>query len=123
MPKGKMSKEKYRQCEIWRVMSLVDNAFYPCDLSLFFLHSFGLKIVQIHHPNILAFIELLQKEEVRFHHMNTQFNAGLAARAKQVTTIPIQNRVDTVDRRYYDGLIDVMEYLDGFSQVVATKKK
>jgi hypothetical protein len=36
--------------------------------------------VQIHHSNNCSFIELLQKEEVRFHHMNTQFNSGLAAR-------------------------------------------
>jgi hypothetical protein len=54
--------------------------------------------------------------------MNTQFNAGLAARTKQVITIAIQNRIDTLDQRYYDGLIDVMKYLVGLSPVVAKKK-
>jgi hypothetical protein len=87
------------------------------------LHSRFSRRVQIHHSNIWSFIELLQKEEVRFHHMNTQFNVGLAARTKQVTTIAIQNRIDTLDRRYYDGLIEVMKYLDRLSQVVAKKKK
>jgi hypothetical protein len=86
-------------------------------------HSRFNRRVQIHHPNIWSFIELLQKEEVRFHHMNIQFNAGLAARTKQVKTIAIQNRIDTLDQRYYDGLLDVMKYLDGLSQVVTKKKK
>jgi hypothetical protein len=86
-------------------------------------HSRFNRRVQIYHPNIWSFIELLQKEAVHFHHMNTQFNAGLAARTKQVTTIAIQNRIDTLDRRYYDDLIDAMKYLDGLSQVVAKKKK
>ncbi len=54
--------------------------------------------------------------------MNTQFIAGLAARTKQVITSAIQNRIDTLDQRYYDGLIDVMKYLVGLS-ILPTKVK
>lgn len=75
------------------------------------------------HQPAISFIEVLQKEEVRFHHMNTQFDAGLGARTKQIKTIAIQSRIDNLNQRYYDSLIDVMKYLDGFSQVVAKKKK
>ena len=63
-----------------------------------------------------------QGEESRFYHMLIQFNAGLGARTKQAKTIAIQRRIDHLDKRYYDGLINVMEYLDGLSFTVATQK-
>jgi hypothetical protein len=55
--------------------------------------------------------------------MYTQFNAGLGARPKQAKTIAIQRRIDNLGIRYYDGIINVMEYLDGLSFVVAKRKK
>ena len=55
--------------------------------------------------------------------MHTQFTAGLGARPKQAKTIAIQRRIDNFDVRYYDGVINVMEYLDGLSFVVAKRKK
>ena len=68
-------------------------------------------------------IKFLQGEESRFHHMYTQFNADLGARAKQARTIAIQHHIDNLDKRYYDGQISVMEYLDGLSFTVAKWKK
>ena len=55
--------------------------------------------------------------------MYIQFNAGLGARAKRAKTIAIQRRIDNLDKRYYDGLISVMEYLDGLSFTIAKRKK
>ncbi len=55
--------------------------------------------------------------------MYTQFTAGLGARPKQAKTIAIQHRIDNLGIRYYDGVINVMEYLDGLSLVVAKRKK
>ena len=55
--------------------------------------------------------------------MNIQFSAGLGARAKQAKTIAIQRRIDCLDKRHYDGLINVMEYLKGLSFTVAKRKK
>jgi hypothetical protein len=55
--------------------------------------------------------------------MYTQFSAGLSARAKQAKTIANQRRIGTLGERYYDGLINVMEYLDGLSFTVAKRKK
>ncbi len=59
----------------------------------------------------------------RFHHKYTQFTAGLGARPKQAKTIAIQRRIDNLGIRYYDGVINVMEYLDGLSFIVAKRKK
>jgi hypothetical protein len=86
-------------------------------------HSRFNRRVQLHHPNIWSFIKFLQGEESRFYHMLIQFNAGLGARTKQAKTIAIQRRIDNLDKRYYDGLINVMEYLDGLSFTVAKRKK
>ncbi len=55
--------------------------------------------------------------------MYTQFTAGLGARPKQAKTIAIQHRIDNLGIRYYDGVINAMEYLDGLSLVVAKRKK
>ena len=55
--------------------------------------------------------------------MYTQINAGLGARSNQAKTIAMQGRIDNLDKQYYDGLIDVMEYLDGLSFTVAKRKK
>ncbi|CAF4356626.1 unnamed protein product, partial [Rotaria magnacalcarata] len=71
-------------------------------------HSRFNRRVLVHHPNIWSFIKFLQGEESRFYHMNIQFSAGLGARAKQAKTIAIQRRIDCLDKRYYDGLINVM---------------
>ncbi|CAF3739739.1 unnamed protein product [Rotaria socialis] len=42
---------------------------------------------------------------------------------KQAKTIAIQRRIDTLDKRYYDGAMNAMEYLDGLSFTVAKRKK
>ncbi|CAM4843789.1 unnamed protein product [Rotaria magnacalcarata] len=56
--------------------------------------------------------------------MRTNNNTeGLGARTKQAQTISIQRRIDNLDKRYYDGLINVIEYLDGLSFTVVKRKK
>ncbi|CAF4000286.1 unnamed protein product [Rotaria sordida] len=86
-------------------------------------HSRFNRRVQIHHPNIWSFIKFLQAEESRFHHMYIQFSSGLSTRTQKVKTIAIQHRIENLTERYNDGLIHVMEYLDGLSLVIAKKKK
>ncbi|CAF4702550.1 unnamed protein product, partial [Rotaria magnacalcarata] len=93
---------------------------------LFFCAAFHSRFnrrVQVNHPNIWSFIKFLQGEENRFHHIYIQFTAGLGARPKQAKTIAIQRRIDTLDKRYYDGAMNAMEYLDGLSFTVAKRKK
>ncbi|CAF0948876.1 unnamed protein product [Rotaria sp. Silwood1] len=41
---------------------------------------------------------------------------------KLLKTIAIQRRVDNLGERYYDGVINAMEYLDGLSFIVAKRK-
>jgi hypothetical protein len=45
------------------------------------------------------------------------------SRTKHPRTVAIQRHIDNLDKRYYDGLIPPMEYLDGLSVVVAKGKK
>ena len=52
-----------------------------------------------------------------------KITTSLGARTKQAKTIAIQRCIDNLDKRYYDGLIDVMEYLNGLSFTVAKRKK
>ncbi|CAF1277492.1 unnamed protein product [Rotaria sp. Silwood1] len=86
-------------------------------------HSRFNRRVQILHPNIWSFIKFLQAEESRFHHRHIQFSSGLGTRTQKFKTIAIQHRIENLTERYNDGLINVMEYLDGLSLVVAKKKK
>jgi hypothetical protein len=55
--------------------------------------------------------------------MYIPFTAGLGARAKQAKRIAIQRRIDNLGKRYYDGLINVMKYLDSLSFTVVKRKK
>ncbi|CAF0838537.1 unnamed protein product [Rotaria sordida] len=79
--------------------------------------------VQVNHTNLWSFIKFQQDEEVHFHHMSVQFTTGSEARPKQAKTIVIQRRIANLDERYYDGVINAMEYLDGLSFTVAKQKK
>ena len=67
-------------------------------------------------------MKLLQGEENRFHHMFTQFKAGLGAGNKQAKTLAIQHRIDHLGERYRCGTMTAMEYLDGPSYTVAKRK-
>ncbi len=55
--------------------------------------------------------------------MNIQFSVDLGPWVKQAKTKAIQRYIDCLDKRYYDGLINVMEYLKGLSFTVAKRKK
>ncbi len=57
----------------------------------------------------------VEKINIEKGHMHIQFNAGLGARAKQAKTIAIQYRTDSLNKWYYDDVINVMEYIDGLS--------
>ncbi|CAM4798434.1 unnamed protein product [Rotaria magnacalcarata] len=46
----------------------------------------------------------------------------LGARPEHAKTIAIQRRIDNLGQRYYDGVISVMDYLDGLSYSGKTKK-
>ncbi|CAF3752326.1 unnamed protein product [Rotaria sordida] len=54
--------------------------------------------------------------------MCIQFNAGLGVIIKQIKTIPIQRHISNLDKRYYYGAINAMEYLDNLSFTVSQRK-
>ncbi|CAF3960486.1 unnamed protein product, partial [Rotaria sp. Silwood1] len=86
-------------------------------------HSRFNRRVHINHPNIWSFIKFLQAEESRFHHMHIQFSSDLGTRTQKAKAIAIQHRIENHTERYNHSLINVMEYLDGLSLVVAKQKK
>jgi len=47
---------------------------------------------------------------------------SLGAKAKYGKTIASQRRIDNLGERYYDGLINVREYVDGLLLIVAKPK-
>jgi hypothetical protein len=67
-------------------------------------------------------VQQILAEEGCFHHILIQFSGGLGARAQQAKTIAIQRRIENFTKRYHDGLMNVMEYLDGLLLIVAKQK-
>ena len=74
------------------------------------------------HPNIWSFIKFLQDEEKRVQWVTVQWLAG-ATKKKNLRTTNLQNRINTLNNRYANNLIDASDLLLGFSYVVATKSR
>ena len=45
------------------------------------------------------------------------------SKPEQAKTIAIQRHIDNLDKRYYDELVDVIEYLNGLSLTVVKRNK
>ena len=73
------------------------------------------------HPNVWAFIACIKNEEVVFQQQVLKTQAG-AQKRKAPKTLAIQNRLDTLKERFNRDEIDRIEYLDGLSLLVASKK-
>lgn len=74
------------------------------------------------HPNIWSFIKFLQDEEKRVQCITIQWLAG-AAKKKNLRATNLQNRINVLNNRYANNLINASELLVGFSYVVAKKSK
>ena len=77
------------------------------------------------HPNSRHFIDVLKKEEVRFRHRLLHAKSGLLKKKSKRTCI-IQERLDVLYRHFSNNEIDLNEYLEGLSMIVAkdmNKKK
>ncbi len=78
--------------------------------------------LQRDHPNMWLFLNFLQKEEKRAASMIIQWSSGASKKKNQRTTA-IQNRINTLYKRYSDDLIGASTLLTGLSLVVAKKCK
>lgn len=78
--------------------------------------------LQRNHPNMWLFFNFLQKEEKRVVSMVIQWTSG-ASKKKNARTTAIQNRINTLYKRYADDLIGASTLLTGLSLVVAKKGK
>ena len=74
------------------------------------------------HPNIWSFLKFLQNEEKRVQWVTVQWLAG-ATKKKNLRTTNLQNRINTLNNRYANNLINASDLLLGFSYMVATKSK
>lgn len=70
------------------------------------------------HPNIWFLISFLQREEKRATSIMIQWSSG-ASKKKNYRTTAIQNRINTLYKRYNDDLIGASTLLTGLSLVVA----
>jgi hypothetical protein len=68
----------------------------------------------------VAFAQFLQKEEKRVTSMIIQWSSGTSKKKNQRTTA-IQNRINTLYKRYTDDLIGASTLLTGLSLIVAKK--
>jgi hypothetical protein len=73
---------------------------------------------------LLLFFSLIYSSRKReWFSPYTRCTVSLGAEAKYAKTIAIQRRIDNLGERYYDGLINVREYVDGLSLIVAKPKE
>ncbi|CAF1191409.1 unnamed protein product [Didymodactylos carnosus] len=75
-----------------------------------------------HHPNIWHFTNCLKQEEVYYGHQVIQMRAGATGRPKTKKTNCVQRRIDTLGDRYENDEINLEEYLEGLSFVIAKDK-
>ncbi|CAF1355393.1 unnamed protein product [Rotaria sordida] len=78
--------------------------------------------LQRNHPNMWLFFNFLQKEEKRVTSMIIQWSSGASKKKNQRTTA-IQNRINTLYKRYTDDLIGASTLLTGLSSIVAKSGK
>jgi hypothetical protein len=76
------------------------------------------KRINRHHPNMWHFISVIKKEEVVFQQLLAHLQSG-AQRKKTKKTNVIQQRIDTLAARFENVEIDLKEYLQGLSLLVA----
>ncbi len=74
------------------------------------------------HANIWSFIRCIASEESRFQHQYIQINTGAQQRPKSNVTDAIQKRIDTLNERYNKNEIDVEDFLNALSLLIAQKK-
>ncbi len=73
------------------------------------------------HPNIWTFIQLIQREHVRFEHICIQLYAGATAPKQSKKTISFQKRFDTLQNRFLDKAMDANKPLSGLSLLIGKK--
>jgi hypothetical protein len=73
------------------------------------------------HPNMWAFIAILQAEEVIFRQQNLKLKAG-AQKKTVLKTWATQKQLDNLNIRFCNDDIDRAELLEGLSHLVASKK-
>lgn len=73
-----------------------------------------------HHPNIWKFIKFMQAEEARVKNVITQFAAGASKKPNPRTTF-MQKRLDTLYRRFEDGVTSASDLLCGLSLLIGHK--
>jgi hypothetical protein len=74
------------------------------------------------HPNICTFIQLIQKEHVRFETICTQLDSGASAPKQATKTIAFQTSFDNLHNRFLNKEIDATKLLSGLSLLIGNKK-
>jgi hypothetical protein len=74
------------------------------------------------HPNIWFFLAFLQRQEKRVTTMISQWSSG-ASKKNNYRSSAIENRINTLYKRYNEDLIGASTLLTGLSFIVAKKCK
>jgi hypothetical protein len=85
-------------------------------------HSRFNKRIEKKHPNIWAFIQTVQREEVHFKQQLIHANLGKLKKNSQ-KTCAMQDQLDQLRSRYGEGAIQMSEYHYQLSLLVGMKSK
>jgi hypothetical protein len=99
---------------------LIQTLFFIINISGYNLR-FGTRLAK-KHPNIWSFIELIQREHIRFEHISIQLDAGACATKQSKKTKAFQMRFDTLHERFRNQEINAKELLSGLSLLIGKKK-
>jgi hypothetical protein len=104
------------ECKVYLVVFCLMTFF--CLITAW--HSRFNKRIEKKHPNIWAFIQTLQNEEVHFQQQLIHANSGKLKQKSQKTCV-MQNKLNQLRKRYDEGVIQLPEYHYQLSLLVGTK--
>jgi hypothetical protein len=102
--------------------TVISESSFFVKLSFVAWHSRFNKRVNQHHPNIWHFISVIKKEEVVFQQQLVHLQSGKQKKQKKKTTA-MQNRLENLSSRFENAEIDLKEYLQSLSLLVAKDMK
>ncbi|CAF0960239.1 unnamed protein product [Adineta steineri] len=103
--------------DIWNVSTINSHTNNCCEG----YHNRMNYRISRHHPHMWRFIQFMQSEEKHAQTIVLQWSSG-ASKKQNTRTTAKQKRIDTLNKRYKDGLIDASKLLTDFSYLVGSNK-
>lgn len=73
------------------------------------------RAVDRHHPNLWHLLSIILEEQASTEVLLCQIAAGQNVLRERQKYTAMKKRIQTITKRYQDGLIDIFQYVDGIS--------